>query len=192
LGKLPIIAKASGILSAQISLFKKSNEYFESCADINRAEDFLRYFSIAGWEKAKKDSEKRIILFFDEFDRIYEMDNDLRSNFLSTLHDIKNTIESYVIQAIIVIGTFSILHLDSDTNLTSPFNIKDSIRNPNFNLEQVQGLFSEFGDGNKIDFEKEVIEDIFKQSNGYVKIAGPKYKTNNFLPTNNYDLLIIL
>ena len=143
----------------------------ESCADINRAEDSLRYFSIAGWKKAKKDSEKRVILFFDEFDRIYEMDNDLRSNFLSILRGIRNTIESYVIQAIIVIGTFSILHIDSDTSLTSPFNIKDSVRNPNFNLKQVQKLFSEFGDDYKMNFEQEVIEDIFEQTNGYVKMA---------------------
>ena len=155
----------------------------ESCTDINRAEDFLRYFSIAGWEKTKKDSNKRIVLFFDEFDRIYEMNRDLCSNFLLILHDIKNTLESYVIQAIIVIGTFSILHLDSDTNLTSPFNIKDSIRNPNFNLEQVHELFNEFGDDNKMNFEQKVIEDIFEQTNGYVKMPRLKYKTNNFLLT---------
>ncbi|GBC02839.1 hypothetical protein RclHR1_04850007 [Rhizophagus clarus] len=150
-----------------LSLYKNSNEYLESCIDINRAEDFLRYFSIAGWKKAKKDSNKQIVLFFDEFDRIYKMDRDLCSNFLSILRDIKNTLESYVIQAIIVISTFSILHLDSDTNLTSPFNIKDSICNPNFNLKQVQKLFNEFGDNNKMNFEQKVIEDIFEQTNGH-------------------------
>ncbi|CAG8610548.1 16725_t:CDS:2 [Funneliformis mosseae] len=84
---------------------------------------------------------KRSSGYLDPFDRIYQMDDGLLSDFLSTLRAIRNNIESYVIQAIVVIGTFSILHLDSrtsNTDLTSPFNIKDSIRNPNFDLEQVQ------------------------------------------------------
>ncbi|RGB29791.1 hypothetical protein C1646_310438 [Rhizophagus diaphanus] len=99
------------------------------------------------------------------------MDEDLRSNFLSILRAIRNNIESYVIQAIVVIGTFSILHLDSSTQLTSPFNIKDSIQNPNFDLEQVQVLFREFEDDNKMNFEQGVIEDIFEQTNGHAGLV---------------------
>ncbi|CAG8531408.1 9965_t:CDS:2, partial [Funneliformis mosseae] len=106
-------------IGTNLSIYKRSNEYLESCADINRAEDFLRYFSIAGWENANKNSE-------------------------NLLRDIRNTIESYVIQAII-----------------------DSIRNPNFNMEQVRALFSEFEGDNKLNFEQGIIEDIFEQTNGH-------------------------
>ena len=169
-------------LCTNISIYKRSSEYLESCTDINCADDFLVYFSIVGWKRAEKDPNKRVVLFFDEFDRIYQMDDDLRSNFLSTLRAIRNNIESYVIQAIVVIGTFSILHLDSRTSntaLTSPFNIKDSIHNPNFDLEQVQAVFREFEDDNKMQFEQAVIDDIFEQTTGYVNIARLKYKTNN-------------
>ncbi|RGB29297.1 hypothetical protein C1646_672570 [Rhizophagus diaphanus] len=150
-------------------------EYLESCTDINRADDFLVYFSIGGWKRAEKDPNKRVVLFFDEFDRIYQMDDDLRSNFLSTLRAIRNNIESYVIQAIVVIGTFSILHLDSrtsNTDLTSPFNIKDSIHNPNFDLEQVQAVYREFEDDNKMQFEQAVIDDIFEQTTGHAGLVS--------------------
>lgn len=110
------------------------------------------------------------------------MDDGLCSNFLSVLRAIRNNIESYIIQAIVIISTFSILHLDSktsSTDLTSPFNIKDSIHNSNFDLEQVQALFSEFEDDNKMKFEQKVIDDIFELTNGYVNIARLKYYTNN-------------
>src|SRR5207248_7881546 len=88
-----------------------------------------------------------------------------------------------------VVGTFSILHLDSNMQSTSPFNIKDSICNPNFDMEIVRGLFQEFENDNKIQIEQTVIDDIFEQTNGYVKMARLIYKTNN-LSTNNFDFLI--
>src|ERR1044071_4694680 len=153
-----------------LSIYRGSSEHLESCTNINCADDFLVHFSIKGWEKAGNDPNDRV-LFFDEFDRIYEMDDNHRSHFLSTLRSIRNDIESYVIQAIVVVGTFSILHLDSNTQSTSPFNIKDSIRNPNFDMEIVRGLFQEFENDNKIQIEQKIIDDIFEQTNGYVKMA---------------------
>lgn len=156
-------------LGTNISIYKRSSEYLDSCTDIKTADDFLRYFSIAGWKE--KDPDVRVILFFDEFDRIYNMDERLRSDFLGILRAIRNNIDSYVIQAIVVIGTFSILHLDSSTQSTSPFNIRDSIHNPNFDLEQVQVLFRDFEEENKMKFESGIVEDIFEQTNGYVKMA---------------------
>ncbi|CAB4387951.1 unnamed protein product [Rhizophagus irregularis] len=161
-------------LCTNISIYKRSSEYLESCANIYNADDFLIYFSI-GWKRAEKDPNKRVVLFFDEFDRIYQMNDDLRSKFLSTLRAIRNNIESYVIQAIVVIGTFSILHLDSrisNRDFTSPFNIKDSIHNPNFDLEQVQAVFREFEDDNKMQFEEAVIDDIFEQTTGHAGLVS--------------------
>lgn len=152
-------------LGRNISTYKRSREYLGSCADIKCADDFLYYFSIASFEK--KDPNVCIILFFYEFDRIYKMDVRLRSDFLGILRGIRNNIDSYVIQAIVVIGTFSILHLDS----TSPFNIRNSVHNPNFDLEQVRVLFGEFEEENMMKFESGIIEDIFEQTNGYVKMV---------------------
>ncbi|PKK72017.1 hypothetical protein RhiirC2_777679 [Rhizophagus irregularis] len=158
-------------LGTNISIYKRSSEYLESCTDIKTAEDFLRYFSITGWKEKEKNPDARIILFFDEFDRIYKMDERLRTDFLGILRAIRNNIDSYVIQAIVVIGTFSILHLDSSTQPTSPFNIRDSVRNPNFDLEQVRVLFREFEEENKMKFESGIIEDIFEQTNGHAGLV---------------------
>ncbi|PKC15586.1 hypothetical protein RhiirA5_494443 [Rhizophagus irregularis] len=158
-------------LGTNISIYKRSSEYLESCTDIKTAEDFLRYFSITGWKEKEKNPDARIILFFDEFDRIYKMDERLRTDFPGILRAIRNNIDSYVIQAIVVIGTFSILHLDSSTQPTSPFNIRDSVRNPNFDLEQVRVLFREFEEENKMKFESGIIEDIFEQTNGHAGLV---------------------
>jgi hypothetical protein len=157
-------------LGLTLTIDKRSNKYLESCKNIKSGEEFDRYFSIAGWTEAKNDPEDKIILFFDEFDMLYKLDKKVRSEFLRILRSIRNGIENYVIQAIVVIGTFSILHIDATDPYTSPFNIKDLIQNPNFTLKQVQKLFEEFGEDNKIEFEQEVIEDIFTQTNGYVII----------------------
>ncbi|RIA82228.1 hypothetical protein C1645_879297 [Glomus cerebriforme] len=154
-----------------LSIYRGSSKHLGSCTNINSADDFVTYFSIDGWEKAGNDPNDHIVLFFDEFDRIYEMDDNLRSNFLSTLRSIRNDIESYVIQAIVVVGTFSILHLDSNKKKISPFNIKDAIRNPNFDMEIVQGLFQEFENDNQIQIEQSVIDDIFEQTNGHAGLV---------------------
>ncbi|RGB41798.1 hypothetical protein C1646_684852 [Rhizophagus diaphanus] len=180
------------LLGTNISIYKRSSEYLGSCTDIKIAVDFLRYFSITDWKKNEKNPDVRIILFFDEFDRIYTMDERLRSDFLGVLRAIKNDIDSYVIQAIVVIGTFSILHLDSSTQPISPFNIRDSVRNPNFDLEQVRVLFREFEEENKMKFESGIIEDIFEQTNGHaglVCICGRAIE-DNLLRELNEQILI--
>lgn len=89
--------------------------------------------------------------------------------------------KAFVIHAIVIIGTFSILHLDSGTsssrpNLVSPFNVNDPVQNPNFSLKEVQTLFGEFENENKMKIEDEVITNIYTQTNGYVKVARLKYK----------------
>lgn len=90
----------------------------------------------------------------------------------------------FVIHAIVIVGTFSIMHLDSNVSssrqsLDSPFNVKDLVRNPNFSLDKVRTLFAEYEDENKMKIEDEIIEDIYTQTNGYVKVARLKYKFKN-------------
>lgn len=108
------------------------------------------------------------------------MNEDIRSNFLCILRATRNSIENFVIQTIVVIGTYSILYTNSQK--TSPFNIKVLVRNPNFTLGQVRALFKDFGEDNKMDFEQQIIEDIFIQTNGYVKMSRPNI--NYLLSTN--------
>ncbi|GES85879.1 P-loop containing nucleoside triphosphate hydrolase protein [Rhizophagus clarus] len=147
---------------------------FKSCVEIKNSRDFLLFFSKATWEGPE---DKRVVLFFDEFDKMYTIDEKIRNEFLQILRSIRNDINSYAIQAIFAIGTFAILHIDSrfseasNSNLTSPFNIKDSIHNPNFTLDQVQALYTEFGKDNIITIEMGVIQDIHTRTNGHAGLV---------------------
>ena len=152
-------------------------QLFKSCVDIKNSREFLLFFSKATWEGPE---DSRVVLFFDEFDKLYTIDEKIRNEFLQILRSIRNDIKSYAIQAIFAIGTFAILHIDSrfseasNSNLTSPFNIKDSIHNPNFTIDQVQALYTEFERDNIITIERGVIQDIHTQTNGYVKMIITK------------------
>jgi hypothetical protein len=55
----------------------------------------------------------------------------------------------------------------------SPIN---PFRNPNFTLEQVQNIYKEFEDDFKLTIDPEIIEDIYNQTNGYVKLVGELHK----------------
>ncbi|GES98461.1 P-loop containing nucleoside triphosphate hydrolase protein [Rhizophagus clarus] len=167
---------------------------FDSCTSIASADDFQEYFSIKSWSG---DVNDRIILFIDEFDKLYQFDENIRSEFLQILRFIKNATHLFVIYAIVIVGTFSILHLDSETsssrsNLVSPFNVKDLVHNPNFSSERVLALFTEFGNENKIKIEDEIIADIYTQTNGHaglVCLCGRTIEDNLFSSINGDRIL---
>ncbi|PKC05285.1 hypothetical protein RhiirA5_485933 [Rhizophagus irregularis] len=118
------------------------------------------------------------------------MNEDIRSNFLCILRATRNSIENFVIQTIVVIGTYSILYTNSQK--TSPFNIKVLVRNPNFTLGQVRALFKDFGEDNKMDFEQQIIEDIFIQTNGhaaFVCLCGRAIEDNLIRILDNERIL---
>ena len=76
---------------------------------------------------------------------------------------------TFAIHSTIAIGTFSILHINSDTS-RSPFNIINSFQNPYLTLNQVEKLYEEFAEEMDKTIDKDVIKDIYVQTNGYVKL----------------------
>ena len=90
------------------------------------------------------------------------------SEVLDIFRGIRNTTDIFAIHSVVAIGTFSILHIDSSSS-TSPFNIKEPFQNPNLTLNQVQKLYEQFAADSKITIDPEVVEDIYAQTNGYVK-----------------------
>ena len=117
-------------------------------------------------------NDKHVVLFIDEFDALLEVHDDIKSSFLGTIRAIKNARDYYALLSLVAIGPFSILHLSSDRITTSPFNVRDPFRNPNFTLEQVQTVYKEFEDDFKLTIDPEIIEDIYNRTNGYVKLIG--------------------
>ncbi|CAB4480064.1 unnamed protein product [Rhizophagus irregularis] len=172
---------------------RKSTRVIRTISELEKNNYICNYlsFNITGWEEAGNKGDERIILFFfDEFERLFEMNEDIRSNFLCILRATRNSIENFVIQTIVVIGTYSILYTNSQK--TSPFNIKVLVRNPNFTLGQVRALFKDFGEDNKMDFEQQIIEDIFIQTNGhaaFVCLCGRAIEDNLIRILDNERIL---
>ncbi|PKY41195.1 hypothetical protein RhiirA4_441148 [Rhizophagus irregularis] len=149
------------------------NHHFDSCENISGVYDFQKYFGKKTWPGKEND---RIVLFIDEFDLLYTFNEKIRSEFLRILRLIKNAMHLFVIHAIVIVGTFSIMHLDSSVSssgqsLDSPFNVKDLVRNPNFSLDKVRTLFAGYEEENKMKIEDEVIEDIYTQTNGHAGLV---------------------
>src|SRR4051812_33692191 len=65
--------------------------------------------------KVKQDLDKRwthpVVLFFDEFDRL---NSAARSSCLKAIFDIKNNQDQYVIESIILIGTFDVVTMSQE------------------------------------------------------------------------------
>ena len=129
--------------------------------DINSGSEFADLFSISEWEK-------KVVLFIDEYDVMYTANDDTISSFLKVVRGIKARKEEYAIWSINVVGPFSILHLSSKEVTTSPFNVKEPFQNPNFTQKQVQILFKEYENEERIIIDQEVIKDIYMRTNGYI------------------------
>src|SRR2546423_11553858 len=84
-------------------------------------------------------------------------------NCLKIFRGIKNTPDGSAIFSIVAIGTFSIRYLNSTDLRFSPFNVGESLNNPNFNENQVCELFEEFANDRNIIIDHEIINDIYLQ-----------------------------
>ena len=106
-----------------------------------------------------------MVLFFDEFDKLYRVNNEVLLSCLETLRSIRTNKDIYAIQSIIAIGPFSILHLNAPVKNTSPFNVKEPFMNPNFTLKQVQTIYKQFAEENYIIINDDIVQDIYIQTN---------------------------
>lgn len=105
---------------------------------------------------------KRVVLLIDEFDGIPQ---DVISDFLYTLRNIYLADELQCPHSVGIVGVKSISQLNYDRSV-SPFNIQDEFRLPNFTLQQVQELLSQYTDEVGQEFAPEVIASIHKQTAG--------------------------
>ncbi|CAG8754991.1 5806_t:CDS:2, partial [Dentiscutata heterogama] len=64
-----------------------------------------------------------------------------------------------------------ILRISTKKLTTSPFNVQEPFRNPNFTMKQVQFLYKQFSDEFKLTIDQEVIDDIYMQTNGHAGLV---------------------
>ncbi|MXV75662.1 hypothetical protein F4Z99_15485 [Candidatus Poribacteria bacterium] len=104
----------------------------------------------------------KVVLLIDEFDGIPQT---VVSDFLYSLRQIYLSDEIPCPHSVGIVGVKSIAQLDYDRSV-SPFNIQDEFRLPNFTLEQVRELLSQYTDEVGQTFEPEVVESIHKETAG--------------------------
>ena len=105
---------------------------------------------------------RNVVLLIDEFDGIPQ---DVVSDFLYTLRTIYLSDVLQCPHSVGIVGVKSISQLNYDRSV-SPFNIQDEFRLPNFTLQQVRELLSQYTDEVGQGFAPEVIVSIHKQTAG--------------------------
>ena len=106
--------------------------------------------------------DQRFVMIIDEFDSI---PRDAIRGFLHSLRQIYLSGRERCPHSIGIIGVKNITQLNYDRSI-SPFNIQDEFKLPNFTLEQVEELFSQYTDEVGQPFTPETIEAIHKQTAG--------------------------
>ena len=105
---------------------------------------------------------QRFVVIIDEFDSI---PRDAIRGFLHSLRQIYLSGRTRCPHSIGIVGVKSITQLNYDRSI-SPFNIQDEFKLPNFTLEQVQELFSQYTDEVEQPITPETLEAIHKQTAG--------------------------
>ncbi len=105
---------------------------------------------------------QHIVVLIDEFDGIPET---VVSDFLYMIRHIYLSAELHCPYSVGIVGVKSISQLNYDRSI-SPFNIQDDFNLPNFTLEQVHELFSQYTKEIGQHLATEVLEMIHKQTGG--------------------------
>lgn len=103
-----------------------------------------------------------VVLIIDEFDGIPQI---VVSDFLHSLRFIYLSDNQRCIHSVGIVSVKSITQLNYDRSI-SPFNIQDEFNLPNFTLEQVQELLSQYTEEVGQSFDPEVIISLYKQTAG--------------------------
>ena len=106
--------------------------------------------------------DQRFVMIIDEFDSI---PRDAIRGFLHSLRQIYLSGRNRCPHSLGIIGVKDITQLNYDRSV-SPFNIQDEFKLPNFTLEQVEELFSQYTDEVGQPFTPETIGAIHKQTAG--------------------------
>ena len=145
-GETPSEAFCHFLAAAKITNHLSMREFFE------QLEPFLNYPK--NWQQ--------VVVIIDEFDAIPQAA--VRS-FLHSLRRIYLSDEPRCIHSVGIVGVKSISQLNYARSV-SPFNIQDEFHLPNFTLQQVQELLSQYTDEVGQAFAPEVTASIHKQTAG--------------------------
>ena len=142
---------------------------------ISSQRDFLDTFVASPGGRGQ--GNKRVVMLIDEFSELLKAQDSIRNDVLRSLRLIKQVYDDrYTISAVIMAGTFSIVHMNPTPGQNiSPFNVSEAIQSPNFSKEETERLFNDFARDKGITIDDEVVSDIWDKSNGCVVGNCPAY-----------------
>ena len=107
-------------------------------------------------------NSQQVILFIDAFHGIPLA---VENSFLASLRSIYLTDKPHCPHSVCFVSVGSIIQRDM-INAISPFNIQDAFHLPNFTLEQVRELLTQYTEEMGQDFEPEIVEALYTQTAG--------------------------
>eukprot|EP01132_Coremiostelium_polycephalum_P001352 gene1352-1707_t len=117
--------------------------------------------------------KKDVVLFIDEFDRLFTVDIQVRSQILGQLRTWKQSKEDLIIKSVVAIGTFKILFLNNTLErFYSPFNVIDQMPSRDFTQDEVSCLFKTFQDIKGVTVDKKIQINIFEITDGHAGLVN--------------------
>jgi len=86
---------------------------------------------------------------------------------LTTLRSLKNDPSKHGIKAIVGIGVFSLIPMNTDDKRVSPFNVKEAIHMNFFSERETNQLLEDYGNDCGVEVTKEVATTIYEYTSGY-------------------------
>jgi len=112
--------------------------------------------------------KRNIIFFFDELDALLD-NKENKQDFLTTFRALRNDTTSHGLKAIVGIGVFALVPINTDSRILSPFNVKEAVKMDFFSLAETEELISSYSREYCVDVTKEVISALYDYTNGYEK-----------------------
>lgn len=115
-------------------------------------------------------SDKKFVLFVDEFDSLVDTPGEHNASILGTLRGLKQSAETHRLHCVVIVGVFSIVRLN--TKRSSPFNVGEAVAAPFLTLGQVNEMFGDYLGCRGFQIDAEVINDIYERTGGHAGLVN--------------------
>eukprot|EP01127_Copromyxa_protea_P012605 TRINITY_DN330_c0_g1_i10.p1 TRINITY_DN330_c0_g1~~TRINITY_DN330_c0_g1_i10.p1 ORF type:complete len:505 (-),score=40.06 TRINITY_DN330_c0_g1_i10:58-1572(-) len=107
-----------------------------------------------------------LVLFLDELDNV--LYSEQRDNFLTTFRALRNSQDQHGLKAVVGLGVFSLIPMNTESAEVSPFNIKDGAVKASFlTRDETYQLLGEFMGHYRVVVSEAVVEALFVYTQGY-------------------------
>jgi hypothetical protein len=120
--------------------------------------------------------ELKLVLFLDELDNV--LYSGQRDDFLTTFRALKSCTDQHNLkvhssllnlcaEAVVGLGVFSLIPMNTESSRVSPFNIKDALEIPFFSEEDAEKLIVEYSQEYSVSVSSDVVTALHQYTRGY-------------------------